>query len=108
MELITERILDKNLEQIEKERLRKKLEKADAADKLLQTFDDFITEVKWNKRFELPLQKYLDMSLDPCLKLFLDVPPGEKEEEDDDMNASNGAFRIQPLNDEDEANKQSV
>lgn len=107
MELITERIQDKNLDQKEKERLRKKLEKADAADKLLQTFDDFITEVKWNKRFELPLQKYLDMSLDPCLKLFLDVPPGEKEEEDD-VNVSNGAFRVQPLDDDDEANRKSI
>lgn len=67
---------------------------------MLENFDDFITEVKWNKRFELPLQKYLDMSLDPCLKLFLDVPPGVKE--DDDDAGREGANRVLPANDDED------
>jgi hypothetical protein len=43
------------------------MEKLLAVQVFLQEFDDFINEEKWNERFEIPLNVFFEISVDPNL-----------------------------------------
>jgi len=51
----------------------RKLEKLLAVDAFLDDFTDFMNETSWNKRFEVPLAVFLEMCIDPNLKLFMEM-----------------------------------
>lgn len=37
----------------------------------LEDFDAFVTTEEWNKRFEIPLVIFLEMCVDPNLRVFM-------------------------------------
>ena len=39
--------------------------------KFLENFTDYIDEEKWNLRFDVPLEIYLEKMADPSLKVFM-------------------------------------
>lgn len=50
---------------------QKKLEKTQAARTYIEEFESFVTTESWNNRFELPLAIFLEMCVDPNLRVFM-------------------------------------
>ena len=40
-------------------------------EKFIDTFEDYLTEKKWNERFDISMEAYLELSEDPNLRTFL-------------------------------------
>jgi len=87
LQMSQERVMDSEVSQADKDKLYKKLEKVEAVEGLMENFDNFVNEVTWNKRFEIPLKMYLDTLIDPCMRLFLDVEARGEVFDDEDGQA---------------------
>ena len=65
--------LNSQIQKLDKEifEQQKKLEKTQAARTYVEEFDNFVTTEEWNNRFEIPLPIYLEMCVDPNLRVFM-------------------------------------
>lgn len=84
-----ERVKDPSIPVQDKEKTFRKLERIQEAQDFFQGFDAFVEERSWNRRFEIPLKMYLDMLIDPCMRVFIGLEaeglPLEEEESEVDV-----------------------
>ena len=71
IQMIQEKAGNPEMTKQEKEKLFNKMLHLRNVLNYLQNFDDFVTEKRWNERFTLPLAVYLEMVVDPNLKIFM-------------------------------------
>ena len=62
---------------------QKKLEKTQAAVSFIEEFESFVTNDEWNKRFEIPLAIFLEMCVDPNLRVFMGMNTRTDIEDDE-------------------------
>ena len=55
----------------DRDKMLRKLEKLLQVDSFLSEFSEFTNETSWNKRFDIPLAVFLEMCVDPNLKIFM-------------------------------------
>jgi hypothetical protein len=61
----------------------------------MDEFDDYISMEKWDKRFKVPFAVFLEMSVDPNLRLFMgmhlnsDLIKGEENDIEKDFSKIN-------------------
>ena len=55
----------------EKDKILRKLEKMLAVDAYLRESAQFVNETTWGERFDIPLPVFLEITVDPNLKLFM-------------------------------------
>ena len=65
----------------------------------LETFEEFINVDTWDKRFEIPLSVFLEVCIDPNLKIFLvfHTRTDLEEEESSEKFAREAAASNMPL-----------
>lgn len=66
-----EALQDKDIKPQVKDKKYRKLEKLMAVQEYLTDFEDFITPEKWDTRFEMPYDVFLEMIVDVNLKTFM-------------------------------------
>jgi hypothetical protein len=81
--MIRDKVEAKNVGSQEKDKLYRKMEKLLAVQNYLLNFDDFITEEKWDARFEIPLHVMLELSVDPNLEIFMGMTKAKEAPEVD-------------------------
>ena len=69
--MIREKAQQKDISAQEKDKVYRKMEKLMEVKDFLSEFGDFINQEKWDERFEIPYETFIEMIVDVNLKIFM-------------------------------------